>query len=220
MKSRVPLLLIVMLSAVLWHLADRATLAAWKVEGGGELARAQASEMLQEMEGVNLLRMDLVRLREQFAALPGVAEVKLRRRLPDFLHVQLSQRRPLAVWDEGILLDVRGQTYKGASSEWLPVFAGPKERAAGMAEFYIEAQMLLTETGSQIAQLQVDDDGQWRIFLQDGAILYLGREDRRDRLLRYARHAGELQRRFAKVRAVDLRYEKGFSVSADDEEQT
>ena len=218
-----PLLFVFVFAAVLWRLAESAELRGWRIVGGAEAARAEVGRMMREMEGRSLPLLDLPQLRSQILALPGVADAHLRRRLPDVLEVTLVPRRPLAIWAGGGLVDVRGERYNGAADSRLPVFSGPAERAAGMADFYGEARVLLAQSDAAIApiaQLRVEENGEWRMFLQNGVILRLGRENRRERLQRYVRHADELHRRFARLRAVDLRYEKGFSVFADNEEQT
>ena len=51
-------------------------------------------------------------------------------------------------------------------------------------------------------------------FLQDGVLLYLGETPKR-KLRRYAKHKESLADNFTAVRAVDLRYSRGFSVDGD-----
>ena len=203
------------LAALLWWLGGSATVRGAVVDGGGEAARAEARRMLRRLEGENLLALDLRKLRAELSALPGVDEAELRRRLPGVLAVKLIERKPLAVWGGGGLVDVRGRRYDGAAHGWLPIFRGPPGAAAGMADFYGESRKILAPLNIAIVQLQAGEDGEWRVFLQDGVVLYLGREDRRRRLRRYARHALRLRREFAEVRSVDLRYEKGFSVAGE-----
>lgn len=213
MKKYAPVLLFALAAPLLWRLADLAQLREWRVEGGADAARAGAERMLERLEGENLLALDLDKVRAELENLPGVAGAKLRRLLPDGLEVRLIPRRPLAVWGGGGLVDVRGRRYNGAAEGWLPVFRGPAGRAASMADFYGSARETLSPLGAAIVQLRVGEDGEWRVFLQDGVVLYLGREKRRLRLRRYARHARRLRREFAGLRTVDLRYEKGFSVT-------
>lgn len=220
MNMRLPIILLVALLPFLWYLAEGAVLRGWHVSGGATSVRADVGRIMRELEGRSLLTMQLPQLRARLLNLPGVADAQLRRRLPDLLEITILARRPLASWAGGGLVDVRGAHYEGVADSWLPVFSGPKGRAASMADFYNEARELLKTADAAIAQLQVDEDGEWRLFLRDGVMLRLGRDDRHARLRRYAQYAGELRRRFVRLRAVDLRYEKGFSVSVDGEEKT
>lgn len=219
MKTRLPFLLFVAVgAALLWHLSSHFALRGWKVIDGNATARVAVEQMMRELEGRNLATLRLHRLREQMLRLPGVADAELRLRPPDALEVRLIARRPLASWRDGGLVDIFGVRYEGVSDKWLPTFSGPAERAAGMANFYLEARTMLS--GAAIAHLHLGENGEWRVFLRDGVMLNLGRDHIRERVRRYARHADDLRRRFARMRAVDLRYEKGFSISLNDEGRT
>ena len=203
----------VLLSA-LWLALDSMRLREVRVGGGDAIANSKAEQQLRTLRGHNLLLLDLGYWRGQLAKLPGVADIQLRRRLPDVLEATLIARRPLAKWSAGGVVDSRGRRYDGRTEDSrLPIFKGPDGRAASMADFYADADKILSPLS--VAQLEVDDDGEWRLFLDGGVILYLGRERRRERLRRYRRHAESLQKRFARLRAVDLRYDKGFAVAAD-----
>ena len=221
MNSRLPFcLFFIMFSALLWYMAERFTLRGWTINGGDAIARVSVEKMMREMEGRSLAALRLPLLREQIMRQPGVADAALRRQLPDSLEIRLIEHRPLASWADGGLVDVWGVRYDGFSDKWLPQFSGPAERAASMADFYTDARDMLDKIGATIAHLRVDDNGEWRIFLSDGLMLQLGRDNLHKRVRRYVRHAAELRLRFAQIRAVDLRYEKGFSISLDDGGQT
>lgn len=174
-------------------------------------ARSMAVKVVNAHLGASLPAVDLAKLRLHLASIPGVADARLRRRLPHSLHAVLILRRPLARWAGGGLVDVAGRRYEGASDKWLPVFVGDGGDAARIAEFFGFAAGLLPQ--DDIGQVQLEDNGEWKVFLRDGAILYLGGEAPRKRLKRYARHRAGIEKKFGKVRAVDLRYGRGFAVA-------
>lgn len=180
-------------------------------------AYARAVKVVSAPLGNSLPAVDLAQLRLRLAAIPGVADARLRRRLPHSLHAVLILRRPLARWAGGGLVDVAGHRYAGASDKWLPVFAGAPGDAAQIAEFYGFAVALLPP--NIIGQVQLEENGEWKLFLRDGAILYLGGEAPRKRLKRYARYRAGIEKKFGKVRAVDLRYGRGFAVAVAKENE-
>lgn len=176
-------------------------------------AKLRAEQILKRQRGGSLLNLDLPDLSEKINNISGISSVLSRRRLPDFLEVTLVMHNPLAVWAGGGLVDMLGEHYEGESLEVLPVFKGASKRLAEqMTEFYDFAQKILHPAG--IAQLQLDSNGSWMIFLQDGVLLYLGETPKR-KLRRYAKHKESLADNFTAVRAVDLRYSRGFSVDGD-----
>ena len=176
---------------------------------------ARAMDIVNAPVGGSLPSVDLALLRARLARIPGVADARLRRRLPDTLQAVLILRRPMAKWAGGGLVDVAGHRYEGATDEWLPIFDGDANRVAQMAEFYGFAAELLPNIG----QVQLEDNGEWKLFLRDGAILYLGREAPRKRVRRYVRHRAEIVKMYGKVRAVDLRYGRGFALALAEEKQ-
>ena len=199
-----------------WEAWQEAVLRHYRIIGGNAAAYAETAGVLSTLRGKNLLLLNLSAWREKIEKLPTVAEARLRRRLPDTLEVELVTRRPLAVWGDGGLVDEQGRRYVGKAEERLPIFTGPVGRAASMADFYRRANALLLPLEERIMQLQVDENGAWRVFLEDGLVLYLGRSTRDERIRRYVRHAAPLRQRFAALKAVDLRYELGFSIIIDE----
>ncbi|MGI9338197.1 MAG: cell division protein FtsQ/DivIB [Gammaproteobacteria bacterium] len=180
-------------------------------------AYARAVNVVNTPLGESLPAVDLAKLRLRLVSIPGVADARLRRRLPHSLHAVLVLRRPLARWAGGGLVDVAGHRYQGASDNWLPVFSGAPGDAARIAEFYGFAVSLLPP--NDIGQVQLENNGEWKVFLRDGAILYLGGEAPRKRLGIYARYRADIAKEFGKVRAVDLRYGRGFAVAVDKENE-
>ena len=209
---------LLIVGTLLW-LSQAATLSVWRISGGDYSARVATEKLVQQLAGVNLITLDLAHLRMRLLQLPGVAEVRLYRRFPDALAISLSPRQPLAVWENGGLVDVRGRRYEGVATTFLPIFRGPEKRAASMADFYAAAAGILLPLNTPIIQLEVDAVGEWRVFLQDSVVLHLGRDNRHERLRRYVRYASALRRRFVRLRAVDLRYETGFSVIGERKEE-
>ncbi|MDM5147267.1 cell division protein FtsQ/DivIB [Candidatus Persebacteraceae bacterium Df01] len=202
---------------LLWFATTAAVIRQVRLEGGDTAVRAAANTLLRDLRGNNLLTLDMVAWRKNLLLLPAVSDVRLRRRLPNTLEVTLMTRHPLAVWNNGGLVDDNGRRYAGQAQQWLPIFTGPAERAASMTEFYHHAVAALSPLGESIAQLQVGDDGAWQVFLDGGRVLYLGRDARQERLQRYVDNIVKVRQRFANIQVIDLRYERGFSIIVGDE---
>ena len=216
MTHKISFLFLGLVIALLYWTAQSMVLREWQIEGGDKLARAKTEKILQQTAGDNLLWLNLNALRVNLQSLPTVANAQLYRRLPNTLNVRLSKFYPVAAWASGGLVDARGVRYPGEVDKWLPIFQGPERRVARMLDFYESAKQILTP--AVINQLHVDEDGESRVFLEGGLVLHLGRESRLLRLRRYARYAPLLRQKFARLNTVDLRYEKGFSVSSGGDE--
>ena len=95
----------------------------------------------------------------------------------------------------------------------LPLFAGPEGSAKEIAIQYGYFQRSLAAIGQVPAQVLLSPRRAWRIRLESGLVVELGRENIESRLDRfianYDRSVGRLQR---KLDYVDLRYSNGFAV--------
>ena len=82
-----------------------------------------------------------------------------------------------------------------------------------MAAQYVAFSKLLQPLQQDIAQLVLSPRRAWRIQLESGTVLELGRDRMEDRLLRYVstydRSVEQLNRNLT---YVDLRYSNGFAV--------
>lgn len=161
----------------------------------------------------NFFTLDLEAIRGTFVRLPWVRTVELRRRWPNRLDVTLEEHVPLARWAGKALVNTHGEVFEATFDSPLPVFVGPDGAAKEMAIQYEYFRRGLAEIGHQPAQVLVSPRRAWRLKLENGLTLELGREQIEARLARfiavYERTVGTLDH---DVRYVDLRYANGFAV--------
>ena len=71
---------------------------------------------------------------------------------------------------------------------------------------------MLSPLGLRVTELNLDQRRAWSMVLDNGLHLRLGRNDRQQRLERFARiYTGVLQSRLEAIESVDLRYTNGFA---------
>lgn len=179
----------------------------------GHVTRAQVQTIVQnEMKGT-FFTLDLPRVRSAFEKLPWVREANLRRRWPDVLEVSVVEHVPLARWGKAALVNTHGELFHAAHSGPLPLFVGPTDSSKEIAIQYEFFRRHLASIGAIPVMVQVTDRRAWRVKLENGPVLELGRQDIEGRLARYLavheRTVGALNRR---VDHVDLRYANGFAV--------
>ena len=191
----------------------------WLTLSGAELRAAgvdaqtveRARKMLRELAGASMLDINVDDLRRRLERLPGTGEAVVRRR-PTRLIAELHPRRPLARWADGGLVGTRGARYAGVSTAPLPIFSGAAARTAEMAEFYDSARRTLAGRNLAVAQLDLSEGGDWRVVLDNGVAVYLGRERPRARLRRFAAHYPAVAAMYERIETADLRYGRGFAV--------
>jgi len=172
----------------------------------------------------NFFTADLDATRQAFEKLPWVRAASVRRHWPQRLEVQLEEHVVLARWGDLALVNSYGEVFEvamDATDEKLPLFTGPAESSANIARQYAAYSKLLLPLQQKIAQVNLSPRHAWRIRLEAGTVLELGREQMDARLERYVavydRSLAPLQQR---LDYVDLRYPNGFAVHLPGAEAT
>ncbi len=161
--------------------------------------------------------VDLEQVRNSLEKLPWVREARVERRWPDTLVVSLVEHEPLARWNDDALINVAGEVFVAALDARLPRLAGPEDSSAEVYAAYRRYQAALAPLGMTIGELALSERRAWRVRLDNGLALALGREQADARL---ARFVALYPRVFAAQDgvpavaplAVDLRYPDGMAL--------
>jgi cell division protein FtsQ len=175
----------------------------------------------------NFFSADLQQGRAAFEAVPWVRHAVVRRVWPDRLVVWLEEHRPVALWEGGgdepgvdRLVNAQGEVFEAnvgdVEDDGLPSFAGPEGRAAAMLALYQRLQPVLAGLGLGIERVQLSGRGSWRLELDSGGAVELGRgsdDELIARTQRFARTLSQVSARFhAPLEYADLRHTDGYAV--------
>ena len=167
--------------------------------------------------------VDLERVRNSLEKLPWVREARVERRWPATLVVSLTEYVPIARWNDDALVSETGEVFGAAVSTKLPRLVGPEGSSAEVVATYRRYQASLAPLGMTIDELRLSPRRAWRIRLNSGMQLALGRMQTDARLARfvslYPRLFGPQAAKDGQPAAapppplmVDLRYSDGFAV--------
>lgn len=149
--------------------------------------------------------------------LPWVETASVRRIWPDAIRLAVTEQVPLARWGEAELINKRGERFAPAPDSFppdLPSITGPDGLERAVVSGYYEMSKVLAPVGLRVNTLVQDPRRSWRLLLDNGIELKLGREDAYQRLLRFVRlYPRELAPQAEAIQAVDMRYTNGFAVS-------
>jgi cell division protein FtsQ len=161
----------------------------------------------------NFFTVNLERTRDAFRKLPWARNVSVKRRWPNSLEVAIEEHQALARWGNVALVNNYGEMFAAASDADLPVFYGPGDSVAAMAEAYGRYQQLLQEKQQKIVELILSPRGSWQLTTESGLTIALGRENMRERLERFIKaYDTTFNSVGGKLSYVDLRYPNGFAV--------
>ena len=196
---------------------NRFRIASIEVKGNKFLSEGEVREMLGPAMGGNLMGADLEALRANLAASPWVGGAIVRRKLPDTLLVDVTERFPIALAEtdqlyvmdsSGELIDLLGPRTAGFD---LPIIRGlggvsvevRRDRAR-------RASTLLEDLGdlsSEVSEISVDRSGDLMVVLRgDGSVLKLAEPPYRKRVLSFLALRQKLKERCPDAEYFDLRF--------------
>lgn len=168
-----------------------------------------------EIKG-NFISVNLTEVREAFVKIPWVRDAKVNREWPHGLNVTLEEHQVLAYWGSHALVNTYGEVFRVTVDRNLPVSTGPKEASAQeVARRYQRFSQILAPLQQSIAEINLTSRYAWRIQLDTGTILELGRNETEERLVRYVSvydHSIARLNQQQPLAYVDLRYPNGFAI--------
>lgn len=175
----------------------------------------------------NFFTVDLDAARGAFEKLPWVRKATVKRQWPDNLTVTLEEHQVAARWrhpdGENALVNTQGEIFvaelsaPGDNKVALPVLSGPTGSSAEILQRYGDFSTRLQEIGRQLQVVSLSPRHAWRLKLDDGVTIDLGREQERQpldaRLARFVAHYDNIKSRVGALRVADMRYPNGFALS-------
>jgi cell division protein FtsQ len=214
-------------AAVLW-LARLPVFALKSIKLEGEIVRNSPSTIranaTPQLKG-NFFTLDLNDAREAFESVPWVRHAVVRRVWPNRLAVQLEEHHAAALWteDDGNdkLVNTAGEVFEAnvgdVEDEGLPRFTGPDGSAPQMLQLYRRLQPVLQALDEGgIESMKLSGRGSWRVVLDGGAAVELGRgsdDEVITRAGRFVRTVQQVVQQYQRpLQYADLRHPDGYAV--------
>ncbi len=180
------------------------------------------------------LTLNLQQASSAFQAVPWVRTAVVQRVWPNRLRVRLEEHRPAAYWEakpegadaqseasvERALVNSFGEVFEAnlgdVEDEDLPVLAGPEGSSAAMLAMWQQLNALSQKLGESARRLDLSGRGSWRLTLEKGAVVELGRGSEAEVLARFGQFAASItqisSRYQTAVLSADLRHHDGYAV--------
>lgn len=172
----------------------------------------------------NYFTLDLDAARAAFEAVPWVRHAVVRRVWPNRLVVTLEEHRPMALWkgDEGNdrLVNSHGEIFEAnlgdVDEDSLPEFNGSDEDAPALLAMYQRLRPALAALDLEPARLSLSHRGSWRVLLDNGNQIELGRGTEDEVVARVQRFAQTITQVSARQQRAweraDLRHADGYAL--------
>jgi cell division protein FtsQ len=163
------------------------------------------------------LSADLGELRDRALQVGWLNEVRITREWPNALVFELIEQQPVARWNDDFLLNPEGEPFAFAPlnpPSGLPDLAGPGGSSEEVLTYYHRLKRHFEQLSLDLTQLRLEPRGAWRLQLNEGAWVLLGRRQHEVRLARLsASWQRELNSLSKQIRYIDLRYPNGVAVA-------
>jgi cell division protein FtsQ len=172
----------------------------------------------------NFFTMDLGKTRAAFEQVPWVRHAVVHRVWPNRLVVSLEEHQPVALWagDENSdkMVNSHGEVFEAnvgdVEDDSLPQFAGPEGTSPQVLAMYQRLQPTFAQLDAEITVLRLSGRGSWKVDLDDGASIELGRgtaDEVGERTTRFVRTVPQVLHKFkAPLESADLRHAEGYAV--------
>ncbi len=189
------------------------------VEVSGEfkvLNKAQLAPVIEPFTKTNLYLLDAKALEVAIENHPWVSSASMTKVWPDKLMVKIHEQKPVAYWGEDKMLAENGEIIDATLNDkkgLLPILYSPDGKGRNMATNFLQIRRWMTGLPLKITEFKKDNRGSWKVILENGITLKIGRDQQEKRLRRFmVGYQQSLASVMKQVRSVDLRYTNGFAV--------
>lgn len=170
--------------------------------------------------------VDLGRVRAAFESVPWVRRAVVRRDFPNRLRVELQEHQPVAYWGgdgEVRLVNSFGEVFEAnvgeVEQDMLPRLNGPEGQAAEALAMYQALADMFAQIGLPVEEVDLSSGGSWRVLLETGAAIEMGRGTAAEvsaRAQRFLKTLTQVTTRYGRqpgaVESADLRHENGYAI--------
>ena len=152
--------------------------------------------------------------------MPWVRQAVVRRIWPDRLAVELEEHRAAALWGDDRLVNTYGEVFEAnlgdVEDDALVTLRGPEGSARTMLALYLRLAPLFEALDARIDRLLLSGRGSWRVELDSGADVELGRGNADEvlaRTERFVRTVGQVTQQYQRpLEYADLRHGEAYAV--------
>ncbi len=210
---------IVLIAGGKYWMKDPQHLTIKSVEVTGDLNVLNKKLLQPVIEGfvkTNLYLLDTKGLEKAVEENEWVNSASLTKVWPDKLIIRIHEHKPVAFWGKKAMLSQQGEIINAVLPEkqgLLPLLYSPEKKGRNMAAEFLKIRDLMKDFPVKLVEFKEDARGSWRIKLENGLIVKIGRHQHEKRMKRFmVGYREKLISVVEKIHTVDLRYTNGFAV--------
>ncbi len=187
-----------------------------KIAGIQHVNHDEVQHILLPLVNKGYFAVSVEHIKESLAQFPWVADASVRRVWPNQIIIQVSEKSPLALWNNEKLLSTSGQLFSPARNTFpadLPLFMGPEGAQLKMMENYAELSKIIAPLHFTMTRFEWSPGHVWSMTLNNGIKVNIGHKDILTRVGDFVKvYPKIIGNRANEVNSVDLRYSNGLAV--------
>jgi cell division protein FtsQ len=180
------------------------------------LDQREVETVLQDYIGQGFFSLDIHQLQQTLKANSWTDSVSVRRIWPDKLRVTVTEKKPIARWDDEHLLSDTARVFAahGADFGRLPLVHAVNYEPAWVMRQFQKLQASFDRVDERVVSLQVDSRGALDVKLINGLQIKLGRAEIDRKIERLVNiYQQQILPRREQIERIDMRYSNGFAVA-------
>jgi cell division protein FtsQ len=217
------ILILSLLIAIGVKLADPSTLPVRNVSVTGDfihLSPVSLQKRVSEVVRGGFFNINVETIQDTLMEEPWVRNVSVNRKWPDGIVVNIREKIAIAQWgDKGLLSSDAKLFYPDVDTypENQPIVRGPENSVTQIMQFLLKIQKVLPENLS-VHELSLSDRRSWRLTLNNGLVLRLGKENIVGHIEQFFTNFGVSGiHNIDQINYVDMRYTNGFVIRLNTE---
>lgn len=189
-----------------------------RIEGAFQyIAKDKIKQVIIEQVQNGLYNANIQQIQASVKQLPWAKKVTVKRVWPDAIDIKIIEQTPEVRWGTKALLNKTGIIFVPENIKkfsHLPLLSGSKGYQKKLMETMKGLSMALSDQGMKLAEFSVNERAAWKIKLQNGMNLILGKNQPLNKFQLFLKTfalIGAVQ--MEKVAIVDLRYPNGYALT-------
>lgn len=162
--------------------------------------------------------VDLGELKNRLESEPWIGRASISRSWPASIEIKVAERRPIAVWGGGRLMDNQGALFQpsepvsDAVLGGLPKLEAPDHYSGWVLQQYHQINHIFRAIDVKIETLALNAQMSWNLTLDNGISLKVDRSNALEKIMQLVAAYPRLALMERPIEQIDLRYINGFSV--------
>ena len=181
------------------------------------LGKEGIQQAVEPLVSTDFVSADLQLIHDAALSLPWVAKARVKRIWPDVIDIRITEQQAAYRWGKDGLLNRQGELFNPQDINEFGSLALIKGPPGHEYRLFTIMQELMAELGEQslhIKEFIVNERRSWKIVLEKGMQLQLGRREPTKNFRRFVKTLHILgPERLEVIEKVDMRYPDGYSIT-------